>query len=170
MRPIWQFHRQHPLAAFTAYLLLAAAMLPSGLAASVFKNVYTRPMETAQFQYISEFFTGQEAVDNRVLLRTDPEERTGLYVIAELKPRLRDIDPGTTLALEMIRSDANDVLTYDFTLPTEPARARIVYLGLTGADWPETDGRLRPVAWRLRLLDAGGDTVDTWRSFLWEMP
>ncbi|MCC5807800.1 MAG: hypothetical protein JJU00_15855 [Opitutales bacterium] len=167
MRPT---HRPTSAAALAALFLLAAAALPSGAGASVFKSVYTRHMETGQFQYIGEFFSGKETVDNRVLLRTDPGERTGLYVIAELKPRLRDIPAGASLALEMIRSDANEIHVHEFPLPTEPARARILYVGLTGADWPESGERLRPVAWRLRLLNSAGDPMDTWSSFLWEMP
>ncbi len=171
MRPIHRLHRTLTPTVFAVVcLLLAAAVFPRPAAATVFKSVYTRPMETGQFQYLSEFFTGDEAVDNRVLLRTDPAERTGLYVIAELQPRLRDIAPGASIKLELIRSDANEIHVHEFPLPTAPVRARIIYLGLTGADWPETDERLRPVAWRLRLLDAAGDPVDTWSSFLWEMP
>lgn len=153
-----------------AIALLTVAALPAQTMAAVFKSVHTRHMEAGQFQYIGEFFSGKERADNRVLLRTDAEERAGLYFIAELMPRLLEIPPGASLVADVIRSDSNEIHTHTFPLPTEPARSRIIYLGLTGGDWPEGERRLRPVAWRLRLMDSNGAPVDTWSSFLWEMP
>lgn len=150
--------------------ILTMAAPPAHTMADVFKSVHTRHMETGQFQHICEFFTGKERGGNRVLLRTDAEERTGLYFIAELMPRLREIPPGASLVVEVIRSDSNEIHTHEFPLPTEPARSRILHVGLTGGDWPEAERRLRPVAWRLRLVDSNGDPVDSWSSFLWEMP
>lgn len=130
-------------------------------------SVVPRHMETAQFQYVGEFFSGREVTDNRILVRSQAEERTGQYLIITLKERAAQLPTGTRARLEMIRSDSTEVRVHDFAIPREPASAREIYLGLTGSDWPEAS--LRPVAWRLRFFD-GEAVIAEWPSFLWEGP
>ena len=123
-----------------AYRLIAGSLLVLvtlvAAEGSPLKTVFTRYMEQEDFQYVSEFFTGREVADNRVLLRTAPDERTGLYIVVEMDRRLRDLPEGSHLDLEMIRSDSNEVHRHQFALPTEPRRAKVLYVGLTGAAWP----------------------------------
>jgi hypothetical protein len=130
-------------------------------------SVTPRHMETAQFQYVGEFFTGREVADNRILVRSQPEERTGQYLVVTLSERAAQLPASTRARLEMIRSDSTEVRVHDFLIPRDPASAREIYLGLTGSDWPGAD--LRPVAWRLRFFD-GERVIAEWPSFLWEGP
>ncbi len=156
----------------SAYRLIAgwilALMTLVAAEGSPFKTVFTRYMEQEDFQYLSEFFTGQEVADNRVLVRTTPDERTGLYVVVEMDRRLRDLPEDSRLELEMIRSDSNEVHRYQFPLPAEPRRAKVIYTGLTGETWPSDS--LQPMAWRLRLVSASGEVLAEHRSFLWDLP
>lgn len=130
-------------------------------------SVVPRHMETAQFQYVGEFFTGREVADNRILARSQPEERTGQYFVVSLSERAAQLPPGAHARLEIIRSDSTEVRLHDFAIPRDPASAREIYLGLTGSDWPEAS--LRPVAWRVRFLD-GEAVIAEWPSFLWDGP
>jgi len=69
--------------------------------------------------------------------------------------------------MTLYASDRRDPITRTWDL----AGTRLdnwLYLGLTGADWPGED--VHPLAWRIELLDTGGNLLAEWKSFLWEMP
>ena len=150
----------------TRFLSLVLGFAPLLVSAVTIKDAYTRQMETAQFQRVSEFFTGEENPGRAYILRSQAGERDGLYFFIQLSQRLSP-DRAHRLVLEVIPSNALKPNVHEFELdsPKATKRNRLV-VGLTGDDWnPE----LKPVAWRIKLI-SGSTEVAEWKSFLWEMP
>ncbi|MFP4283501.1 MAG: hypothetical protein ACLFU2_12840 [Opitutales bacterium] len=148
---------------FPAFLLL-----PLLTSAASIREAYSRYMLEGEFQYLLEFFTGQEYTGNRLVQRTDEEDRGGQYFVLHLDTRLRDLPAGTVAELEVISTESVDPELHTFPLEVRrKPRSRILYLGLTGSAWPGAD--TPPLAWRV-VLREGDRELAEWKSFLWEMP
>jgi hypothetical protein len=129
-------------------------------------RVVTNWRDAASFQRISEFLHGRENTGGMVILRSQPGERAGLYWLVRLKNRGIPI-AGARFELQVITPAAPEPKTFTFPAAV-PTGSPVYELGLTGADWP--DAKVRPAAWRLRLLAADGRTLIGEKSFLWELP
>lgn len=150
------------VAACLALLLLA----PLARAADTgFVRVWLAWHDEADFDRISEYFTGEENTSGRILLRSTPAVRSGFYFLARLATPVTQ--PGASLVLQIVRPDTPEPKTYTF--PASVTAGQSVYeLGLTGADFP--DKKARPVAWKLELRAADGQVLAHAASFLWEKP
>ena len=133
-----------------------------------FRHVAYRYVEAKSFKRISEYFTGRENPGNRLLCRSRPAEREGLYFILSLDEHSRKLPQGSQFVVEFIRPDDPETQTIRILVPEKRPRGKEIYLGLTGDDWQ--DKTARPVAWRLRLVDASGEVIAERKSFLWECP
>lgn len=145
----------------TIWLLFSAFSVSAG----VVHNAYYQRMVTGDFQTVSEFFSGAERQPSgRVVVRTEPEERDGLYFVLEL------IRPHSVAKARLlwIPTDAKEVVTVDFALPVSETTPREVFLGLTGMQTPAVG--VRPLAWRIELFAVDGTLMDAHESFLWRMP
>ena len=152
-----------------AFLVFCAALLISTSVHAVeFRHLAIRYVEAKAFVRISEYFTGRENPGNRLLCRSRPNERAGLYFVLTLDEKSRKLPDGAVFVLEVIRPDDPETKLFRIPVPAKRPRGKEVFLGLTGEDWPDEEAR--PVAWRLRLLDAGGGTLAERKSFLWERP
>ena len=152
-----------------AFLVFCAALLISTSVHAVeFRHLAIRHVEAKAFVRISEYFTGRENPGNRLLCRSRPNERAGLYFVLTLDEKSRKLPDGAVFVLEVIRPDDPETKLFRIPVPAKRPRGKEVFLGLTGEDWPDEEAR--PVAWRLRLLDAGGGTLAERKSFLWERP
>ena len=140
----------------------------SALHAFEFRHVAHRYCEAKSFKRISEYFTGRENPGNRLLCRSRPAERAGLYFILSLDEHSRKLPQGAQFVVEFIRPDDPETKTIRVLVPENRPRGKEIYLGLTGDDWPDKTARL--VAWRLRLVDASGEVLAERKSFLWEHP
>jgi len=140
----------------------------SALHAFEFRHVAHRYFEAKSFKRISEYFTGRENPGNRLLCRSRPAERAGLYFILSLDEHSRKLPQGAQFVVEFIRPDDPETKTIRVLVPENRPRGKEIYLGLTGDDWPDKTARL--VAWRLRLVDASGEVLAERKSFLWEHP
>lgn len=140
----------------------------SAIHALEFRHVAYRYVEAKSFKRISEYFTGRENPGNRLLCRSRPAERAGFYFILSLDEHSRKLPQGTQFVVEFIRPDDPETKTIRVPVPENRPRGKEVYLGLTGDDW--SDKTARPVAWRLRLVDASGEVLAERKSFLWERP
>jgi hypothetical protein len=147
-------------------LLLLALPAAAPAAELEFVRVTTGWRDAASFQRISEFLHGRENTGGMVILRSQPGERAGLYWLVRLKNRGTPI-AGARFELQVITPAAPEPQTFIFSADV-PAGSPVYELGLTGADWP--DAKVRPAAWRLRLLAADGRTLIGEKSFLWELP
>ena len=149
-------------------LLALSFFLTLSLNGITIRDAYTRQMETTQFQRVSEFFSGKENTGRQLILRSQSDNRDGLYFIIELSDHLDTAPAGSRFQLEVIPSDALKPSTFTFELNhSMNLKRKHVLLGLTGDDWESSE--LQPIAWRLKL-QSGEDELASWKSFLWEMP
>lgn len=118
------------------------------------------------FDRIGEYFGKPENDWGEIIVRTHPDQRAGMYFLVRVKSTGRL--EGARFVLQVIRPDAPEPKTFTFPVSL-PARSHVAELGLTDGDWP--GGRdAHPVAWKLTLLDAGGEAVASQQSFLWAKP
>jgi len=131
-----------------------------------FVRVWPQWRATDTFLRISEFLSGKENTGRQTILRSQPDNRDGLYFL--VRARSGDAAYGEAkFVLEIITPDSAQPKIYEF--PTTIAkRSHAFNLGLTGSDWKGED--THPVAWRLSLLNAAGDELATKQSFLWALP
>jgi hypothetical protein len=147
-------------------LLLFALPAAASAAGLEIVRVVTGWRDAAAFQRVSEYFDGRENTGGMIVLRTRPGERAGFYWLVRLKNDGSPI-PGAKFELQVITPAAPEPQTFTFSADV-PAGSPVYELGLTGADW--SDAKIRPAAWRLRLLAADGRTLIGEKSFLWELP
>lgn len=150
--------------------VFAGALLAS--AASLFgvkiENGYSREMVDVDFQRISEFFTGQENTTGRLILRTQPDSRDGLYFVLLLDQSATGLTPAHTIKAEVIRTDKSLPVTFQWSVPAHSYKSKEVLLGLTGADWDSEN--LGATAWRITFLDQSGNQLAEYPSYLWQLP
>jgi hypothetical protein len=131
-----------------------------------FVRVWPGWRDAASFERISEYFTGQENTGREVVLRTHPNQRDGFYYLVRVKNSGAE-QTGAKFVLHVIMPSGPEpkVLTFNTTVPS---RAKVFQLGLTGADWPNSE--THPVAWLLELKSADDQLLASAQSFLWEKP
>jgi hypothetical protein len=156
--------------AFRSLLLLASALSLATAAVAApevsIRRVWLEPRDDASFKRISEFFTGREDTAGRVIVRSQPEVREGLYWM--VRATSDQAIPAGEILLEVIAPDRNEPTTYRLPFAA-PGRRSVAFLaGLTGNDWPNP--RARPTAWRLTITGPDGSPLAASASFLWEMP
>ena len=111
------------------------------------------------FTRISEFFTGKEDRGNRSILRSHPDARAGHYVKFNLaKPYAVD-----HCRLEVLALGVKEIVTYAFKVEESWTVEKAIYLGLTGPEWSQKSQP--PIAYKVVLLDAAGNTIASARSF-----
>ena len=153
-------------------ILLVAFLLTLSTAASLHAaeiqmvRVWPGWRDAESFQRISEYFTGQENPGREVILRTQPEERSGFYFLVRVT-NAGEAVAGAKFVLQVIEPSTPEPKTSTF--PVEIRGKKTVFeLGLTGSDWPNRD--VHPVAWKLELRSADGQVLASEQSFLWEKP
>ncbi len=152
-----------------ALLLSGCAIRPQQSVSAVeIREVKPRYIEEEAFKRISEYFTGGEATGDRVVIRSQPDARTGYYFTLVLDSKVRRLPSGTVIVGEFHTPKALDVQTHRFELPARLPQTREIFLGLTGEDW--TFGRSAvPSAWRFTIEDANGNTLGRKESYLWQL-
>lgn len=155
---------------FTALSLLVAgcASTPDEPPSSVeILEVKPRYIPEENFKRIGEYWSGKENTGKRVLLRTDPTVRDGFYFTLVLDQKVRKLPRGSTITGEVYTPASKDLQTYEFSLPSKLPKTKEIFIGLTGADWPQVGGV--PSAWRFSIKDANGAVLATTKSYLWSM-
>ena len=127
-----------------------------------------RYLDKQAFLRVSEYFDGKENPGNRLICRSKPVARAGLYLVLSLKESTRKLPPNIVARWQVISPNAPDPVEHRIAVPNERPRGKDVFVGLTGADWP--DPKARPVAWKFTLETSKGKVLLTRKSFLWERP
>ena len=130
--------------------------------------VSIRYLEKQAFLRISEYFDGEENAGNRLICRSRPDARAGLYVILSLKESTRNLPQDLFARWQVISPKSPDPVEHRIAVPNDRTRGKDLFVGLTGADWP--DPKARPVAWKLSLETSDGKVILERKSFLWERP
>ncbi len=179
MRRFFQRPQCAPAVLAAALALLAACSSPPKSATSgpeafssdgvAISYVDHRYIPTADFQRISEYFTGKENTSGRLILRTNPADRDGYYFIVSLAwhPSVT-LPAGTVADLDYIRNDDPAPRHAQFTFPSATGTFPELLLGLTGPDWPDKNAKI--VAYKVTLKDAAGKVLASRQSFLWALP
>jgi hypothetical protein len=145
--------------------LLALAFAPVADAADVkFVRVWPDYRTADSFTRVGEYFGGKEHTPE-LLVRSQPAARDGFYFLARVKSA--EALPGAILAIETVQP-GSDIPSVHFLSVDLPQGSRAVLAGLTGNDWPSA--KVKPTAWRLRLLSSGGVELARQHSFLWTLP
>ncbi len=146
---------------FLACPLLKAEMPTIGYVAWYYKDANT-------FKRIAEFFGGGERTARKVILRTDPEQRTGLYFVCRLDDGDVSAFPaGSTFVLDLVTPDSPREKVYDYPLPEPAPDYEEIWLGVTGKDIPQF--KEEPVAWRIQVKGPDGNVLATRHSYLWSV-
>ncbi|HVT73570.1 MAG TPA: hypothetical protein VHD61_10555 [Lacunisphaera sp.] len=155
-------HRGLRLALLLGLASVAFAAPPADV---MIVRVFPGWRNASSFKRISEYFTGQENTGGQVVLRSHPGERGGYYFLVRVK---NPAAPQTVaVTLDVVRAGNAGAQTYTFQASLGTGDT-VLNLGLTGADW--VDPKADPLAWRLTLKGADGQTLATERSYLWEKP
>jgi hypothetical protein len=137
-------------------------------------EVFVRFRETAEFKHLSEYFTGEEVTHGALLLRTQPEQRAGLY-FAFRSPEEVGSAPGIggenvtegRFILEAVGGHSPEVERFVFPVTEFPAPGQRVYLALTGEDWPVRTRTL--LAWKISFQSSAGRELLRRQSFAWAL-
>lgn len=156
------------LLALLALALAGCATKPRQAVSSVsIQEIKPRYIPEENFKRVGEYLSGAENKGKRVILRSDPQVRDGFYFTVILDEKLRDLPRGSVISGEFYTPFSKEVQSHDFPLPNNLPKTREVFVGLTGADWPESGGV--PGAWRFTIKDANGKQLAQKQSYLWSM-
>ncbi len=117
---------------------------------------------------IYEIFTGEEFSQGYLTLRSQPNERAGMYFYIMISgPDSIPLASTIELSVDKIAEGAK-ATTYTFTVPETHSLLREIRLGLTGKDWQ--DPKTKVNAFRIVIKNPGGKVVLDHKSWLWSMP
>ena len=151
-----------------ALLLALLLSLATVVRAVEIGDVYPKYIEGKSFERISEYFTGVENTSNRVIVRSRPQERSGLYFIITLDERADRRFLGAKTQVQLIVPNEAETRLYSIDLPIDYPKSRELLIGITGADWP--DSETVPLAWKIILFDSQDKILAQKESYLWNNP
>ncbi len=146
--------------------VLLAVLATAGARAAdpQFTLVWPQWHSADSFQSYYEYHTGRELTGKWIILRSQPEERSGLYFTVRLNNPEAEV-VGAKFVLSVINPDATDTKVYSFPANI-PAGRRVFEVGITGRDW--SNSHIQPVAWDMELQGPDGRVLAKKSSFLWE--
>lgn len=123
--------------------------------------------EEADFKRISEYFTDKENTGSNVVVRTDNEVRSGLYLVLNLDSG-SVIPEGSVAELRYFHPKKSGKQIVRWTLPEfNAAWHRELQLGLTGNDWGSALSKKRPSAWQITIVAPDKTLLVRRNSYLW---
>ena len=117
------------------------------------------------FKRIPEFFTGREFSGWKVYCRSNPKVRDGFYFVVKVGGKKQKLPISSHWIVDWVTSADPMVKTQKVSISNLKLFGKEVFVGLTGDHW--SDRSLKPLAWRLRLIDDQGITLGSSQSFLW---
>ena len=131
-----------------------------------FERVWLQWHKSDSFQSFYEYHTGRELTGKWIVLRSQPDERTGLYFLVRVESP-RALEAGATFVVRVITPVSTETKVFSF--PAAIRKGTWLYdIGLTGKDW--MGSHVRPVAWEVELQSGSGEVLARKASFLWEKP
>jgi hypothetical protein len=147
-----------------AIALLAAASAPARAADLRLERVWPQWHDADSFSSLYEDHTGRELAGGWIILRSQPDQRAGLYFLSRVEnPGARV--PGATFILRVVSPESIETRVFHFSADIQSG-SRLFEIGLTGKDW--AGARVQPGAWELELQAADGSVLARKASFLWE--
>lgn len=128
--------------------------------------VLNRYISAPETRSIYEIFTGEETTYGKLVIRTQPDKRAGMYFFVMFGYDPDDIALACTFELSVDSTGDSKTKTYKFTVPETHSVTREIALGVTGSDWPGPDAKVN--AWKLVLKSPTGKILTQKQSWLWE--
>lgn len=155
---------RHRLAGFL--LLLALSFSSTSATALTIEQAFPRFYPDRSIESLQQRLGLGSGQTFRSVIPSQKHSPQGWYFLIELDQPL----PATahSARIRLYRTDALDAASHSWPLDDLRPR-RMLYLGLTGTDWPE-DTAVRPLAWRIEIVDAEGAVLASWESFLYSLP
>lgn len=117
------------------------------------------------FKRVSEYLTGEPSDGRYTIYRSDDSSRDGFYVSLLASDR-SVLAKAETLRIQFVRTGTQEIDT--FQIPAKASDQKRILVGFTGEEWQEEAAY--PIAWKIDLLNANGDTLESAQSFLWAEP
>lgn len=130
-------------------------------------DIRPRYIPGEHFKRVSEYMTGREQLGKRILIRSDPEERSGYYFVLILDRHWRELPPGSYIVGEFYTPHSLELQTQRFEFPSQLPKNKELFIGLTGRDWPDPDAV--PAAWQFTVKQANGKVLASRKSYLWKL-
>ena len=130
-----------------------------------FERVWLQWNDADSFQSFYEYHTGRELVGKWTVMRSQPDDRSGLYFLVRTENPGKVL--GGTIVVRVISPESIDTRVYSFPVQVPPG-GRLFVVGLTGTDWAVA--RVQPVAWDVELQAPDGTVLLKKTSYLWEKP
>ena len=130
------------------------------------KLVQPRYFQEDDFKRIPEYLTGKEFSGRRLIVRTQPAQRAGLYFILTLSRSAAALPNDTKVRIELLLEGEPRPKSFTLEIPKKRPFTRDLFMGLTGSHWPHPD--IRPLAWNVSLVGPSDEIIDQKESFLWE--
>ncbi len=130
-------------------------------------DVNFRMMSDAETRSIYEIFTGKEFGHGRLFLRTDKNNRNGLYFFVMFDTYCNDIQKGSIVKLFLQTNLSHEVKKYTFTIPENTTLLRELVLGITGKDVANVSKKV--LAWKIEVFSPENKLVTQEQSWLWSV-
>lgn len=161
--------KSFPLFFLWSLLLLTGCQHRGAQRTHVFIETVTMKHRTDDsFKGIVEALTGKESFGGRVLLRTDPQQRSGLYFTVVFGNTLTPIPEGSRIVLTFITDYSPKPVSYTWTFPKVKHTLLFqneLYLGVTGV--PEMNASRSLIAWKIDIFAPDGHRLATRHSYAW---
>lgn len=158
-----------PLFFLNGLLLLVGCQHRGAHRTHVFIETVTMKHRTDDsFKGIVEALTGKESCGGRVLLRTDPQQRAGLYFTVIFGHTLTLIPEGTRIVLTFITDKSPKPVSYTWIFHRVKHTLLFqneLYLGVTGI--PEMNASRSLIAWKIDIFAPDGRCLATRHSYAW---
>ena len=153
---------------FPKQILLAVLMLTVSCLQAELKilSITESYWDQVEFKRVIEYFTGKEFSGRQLILRSNPEERSGMYFEMSLSKKPYELPKDCVIILQMYRSGALDPKSFEFKIPEETREKSDLLLGVTGDDWPSRETKL--IAWRMEVRTFDQKLLAQKQSFLWD--
>ncbi len=129
------------------------------------KMVQPRYLEEKDFERIQEYLTGKEVHGRRLIMRTQPARRAGLYFILTLSRSASTLPSDAKIRIELVPEGEPNPKSFTLEFPENRRHARELFVGLTGSHWPDPD--TTPLAWKVSLVGPTNEIIHQKESFLW---
>ncbi|MFL2848066.1 MAG: hypothetical protein ACJZ9B_03715 [Coraliomargaritaceae bacterium] len=157
---------------FTAILFSSCTSLDrnNGTQNLQINSIIPQYMDHEDFLSIKEYLTGKETTKNRLIIRSNEGQRTGLYLIITLNEKIPQLPVDTTIICEIYMPGKLNPDVFEFPLPklNKLPNNKSILLGITGDDWTYENSAL-PTAWRITLVDSKENTIAEKSSQVWSL-
>ncbi len=130
-------------------------------------DVNYRMMTDDETRSIYEVFTGKEFGHGRLILRSDPSNRDGLYFFIMFDTYCSDIQKGTTIKFYLQTSQSHEVKKYTYSIPENTILLRELVLGITGKNLADVSDKV--LAWKIEVISPEEKVIAQQQSWLWSV-